>query len=86
MLAGPLANFVFAIAVFAALYSINGILRTLAIADTVKEGSAAAEAGVQVGDEIVSIDGEPVTDFRDLQLAAMASGDPLTLTIAATAA
>ena len=82
VLAGPLANFVFAVAVFAALYSINGIPRTLAIADTVKEGSAAAEAGVQAGDEIVSIDGEPVTDFHDLQLAAIASdGDPLTLTI-----
>ena len=30
------------------------------------EGSVAEAAGVRVGDRIVSIDGEPVAEFRDI--------------------
>lgn len=82
VVAGPLANFVFAVAVFAALYSINGIPRMQAVADIVIEGSAAAEAGILVGDEIVSVNGEPLTDFGDLRRAALASdGEPVVLVI-----
>ncbi len=41
-------------------------------------GGAAAEAGLKPGDEVVSIDGRPVTRFRDLQeIVRVSAGKPL---------
>jgi regulator of sigma E protease len=65
--AGPAANYVFAIAVLAALYMAIGQPYTPASVGTVVEGSVAEAAGLQPGDEFVSIDGTSVSRFRDLQ-------------------
>ena len=43
-----------------------GAARPYAGVGEVMPGSAAAEAGLEVGDRIVSIDGEPVEWFSDL--------------------
>lgn len=65
--AGPIANFILAIIIFAFMFAIYG--RTIAdpVVAEVREGSAAAVAGVLPGDRLVAIDGENVTTFEDVR-------------------
>ncbi|MCD2177078.1 RIP metalloprotease RseP [Rhizobium sp. C1] len=65
--AGPIANFLLAIAIFAVIFSIYGKPVSDPIVSQVKPGSAAEQAGFQAGDRIVSVDGSPVATFSDLQ-------------------
>lgn len=65
--AGPIANFLLAIVIFTFVFAINGRQLTLPIVDSVKENSAASEAGLQVGDRILAIDGNTISSFIDLQ-------------------
>ena len=81
--AGPIANFLFAIVVLAALFAIAGNPRPLAGVGSVQEGSAAAEAGILAGDRILSIDGEAVTWFEDLRrIVSAAPGKQLDIIVA----
>ena len=64
--AGPIANFLLAIVLFAALVMTQGVPRHYAAVGEILPKSAAAEAGFKVGDRIVSIDGEKVVWFTDL--------------------
>ncbi len=66
--AGPAANFLFAFVLLAGLFYAVGIPEPLAGIGTVKEDSAAAEAGFEPGDKIVRIQGEPIESFEDLRL------------------
>jgi regulator of sigma E protease len=76
--AGPIANFLLAIAIFALTVMVIGRTITLPMVDDIKPGSAAADAGFQVGDLVKSIDGAKVTDFSDLQrIVAVSSGSTL---------
>jgi regulator of sigma E protease len=65
--AGPIANFILAIAIFAVIFSIYGKPVSDPVVSEVKPGSAAEQAGFQPGDRIVSVDGSSVTTFTDLQ-------------------
>ncbi len=65
--AGPLANFLFAVVLFAALFATAGVPAPLAGVGFVQPDSAAAQAGFAAGDRVVAIDGEPVTWFEDLR-------------------
>jgi regulator of sigma E protease len=65
--AGPIANFVLAIVLFAGLFIALGIPVTLPVVGAVMPDSAASRAGLMVNDRIVSIDGAPVKTFEDLQ-------------------
>ncbi|MEK1931219.1 MAG: RIP metalloprotease RseP [Pararhizobium sp.] len=65
--AGPIANFILAIAIFAVLFSIYGKPVADPIVAEVKQDSAAAQAGVLPGDLLVSIDGTLVTTFDDVR-------------------
>ena len=65
--AGPGANFLFAVVVFAGVFSIQGQRYTPAEISAVVEGSAAAEAGLRPGDLIVQIDGQEIDRFEELQ-------------------
>ncbi|MGE0408551.1 MAG: RIP metalloprotease [Amphiplicatus sp.] len=66
--AGPLANFVLAVAIFFCLFmAFGGYLVEPRIAK-VLEDSAAAEAGFQPGDRIVAVNGRPLKDFDDLAM------------------
>jgi regulator of sigma E protease len=67
VVAGPLANFLLAIAIFAAIFMIFGKQTMSARVDTVQADSAAAAAGFQPGDIVVSIDGQPIDNFADMQ-------------------
>jgi regulator of sigma E protease len=64
--AGPIANFLLAIAIFALVFSLIGIRSTAARVDEVVPGMPAAEAGFKVGDIIVEIDGRRVDSFTDV--------------------
>jgi regulator of sigma E protease len=68
MLAGPAANILFAILVLWGIYWANGITHVKAVVDKVVIGSPAAEAGLRNGDELRSIDGEPILDQGDASL------------------
>jgi len=65
--AGPIANFILAIVIFALMFMIVGRQITAAKVDKVQPNSAAATAGFEVGDTIVSIDGTVIEDFSGLQ-------------------
>jgi regulator of sigma E protease len=64
---GPLANFVFAVVVLALLFMTYGEPFTPAEIGQVTADSAAAKAGMQVGDVITSIDGQTIDRFEDVQ-------------------
>src|SRR6478672_9683034 len=65
VLAGPVANFLLAILIFAAFYSFVGTPLTNKIGEIVPN-SAAAEAGLQVGDRVLSIAGRATPTFNDV--------------------
>jgi regulator of sigma E protease len=68
MLAGPAANILFAILVLWGIYWANGISHVKAVVDRVIVGSPAHQAGLRNGDELRSIDGEPVLDRGEASL------------------
>ncbi|AHJ62769.1 Membrane endopeptidase, M50 family [Granulibacter bethesdensis] len=65
--AGPLANALLAIVLFAALFMTAGRQIPLPVVGEVLPQSAAAEAGLQHDDRIVAIDGMQVSRFEDIQ-------------------
>jgi regulator of sigma E protease len=65
--AGPAANFVLAILVFASVFVLIGRPQMLPVVGKVVAGSAAEEAGFKPGDRIVSIDGRRIDTFEQLQ-------------------
>ena len=76
--AGPVTNFLFAILIYAAFFAAFGRIVMPAVVDQVTPGSAAAAAGLQHGDRIVSVDGEATPQFRDLQDRTVINvGDPM---------
>src|SRR5262245_48797562 len=65
--AGPIANFILAIVIFAGLFTFIGKPSTTAQVDSVQSGSAAATAGFQPGDVVTAIDGHAIDSFSDMQ-------------------
>ncbi|MBT3347093.1 MAG: RIP metalloprotease RseP [Thiotrichales bacterium] len=65
VVAGPLFNFLFAIAAFAAIQMI-GVSGLKPIIGEVAPNSVAAEAGMRSGEEIVAVDGEPVRIWQEV--------------------
>ncbi len=64
--AGPLANFILAIIIFAGFFWAMGVNRIEPRADYIVPQSPAAEAGFKAGDKVLSINGTPVTDFAQI--------------------
>jgi regulator of sigma E protease len=80
--AGPLANFILAILVFAAVFALIGRPHIVPIAETVQAGSAAERAGITPGDRIVSVDGNVIESFSELQAIVMLSaGETLSIVV-----
>ena len=80
--AGPIANFILAIVIFACLFTFLGKPSTTARVDKVEAGSAAERAGFQVGDVVTVIDGKIIGNFSDMQrIVSVHGGDTLNFTI-----
>ena len=67
VVAGPIANFILAIVIFTAIFSAFGERITAAKVDAVSPGSAAARAGFEPGDRVLSIDGSEISNFSAMQ-------------------
>jgi regulator of sigma E protease len=65
--AGPFVNFLFAILAFMAIFGAIGYPTTPPVLTGIVEGQAAARAGFQPGDRILSVEGREVETFTDLQ-------------------
>ena len=65
--AGPIANFILAIVIFAAVFAIYGRPDNVARVDAVEANSAAAAAGFRPGDVVVAIDDHPIRTFTEMQ-------------------
>jgi regulator of sigma E protease len=80
--AGPIANFLIAIAIFAGIAMIYGKLSTAARVDILQPGSAAEEAGFQTGDVVLSINGRRIDNFIEMQrIVSLSGGDKLTIVV-----
>lgn len=80
--AGPIANFLLAIVIFAGIFIFYGKQTTTARVDAIQPGSAAAAAGFVVGDVVRAIDGRAVDSFADMQRTVSASaGRTLEITV-----
>ncbi len=80
--AGPIANFILAIAIFTLAFMFVGRPVIEPRIDEVLPGSAAEQAGILKGDVIVSVDGSEIEDFTGLQQAVMSrAGEPLPVVI-----
>ncbi|HWK66809.1 MAG TPA: RIP metalloprotease RseP [Rhizobiaceae bacterium] len=78
VVAGPVFNFLLTIAVFAVMFSIYGRFVSEPTVAEVRPDSPAAAAGFAPGDRFVSVDGEPVQTFADVQrLVSGRAGDPI---------
>ena len=67
VVAGPAANVIFTFLVLYALLLGYGRVEVPALIDEVTAGSPAAEAGLQPGDLVLSVDGYDVRGFSDFQ-------------------
>ncbi|HXE28054.1 MAG TPA: RIP metalloprotease RseP [Stellaceae bacterium] len=80
--AGPVANFIFAIVALAGLFMTVGQPFTPPQIGSVQQGSAAEAAGMQAGDRIVSLDGQRIERFEDVQrIVRLDPGQPLAVVI-----
>ena len=80
VLAGPLANFLLAIVIFACFFAAWGVPRTPNVVLAVQPGSAAAEAQLQVGDRIESVAGQSTSSFEDVQrVVSLRPGEEVTI-------
>lgn len=80
--AGPIANFILAIVIFAGLFTFFGKPSASARVDSVQAESAAAVAGIKPGDLITAIDGKAIESFSDMQrIVSTRAGQSLALTI-----
>ncbi|HEX5867508.1 MAG TPA: RIP metalloprotease RseP [Beijerinckiaceae bacterium] len=80
--AGPIANFLLAIVVFAGIAWISGRYVLAPRIEAVQAGSAAERAGFQAGDLVRSINGRTIASFADMQRIISASaGDALSVAV-----
>jgi regulator of sigma E protease len=71
VVAGPLANFILAIAIFSIIAGAMGERGLEPVVGAVGPGTSAEEAGFEVGDRIVSIAGRDIDSFNDIRMELM---------------
>jgi regulator of sigma E protease len=82
VVAGPVANFLLAVVIFAGLFMVFGKPSTSPRVDAVQPGSAAQAAGFQAGDLVLSINGRPIESFPDMQqIVSTSAGELLTFEV-----
>ncbi len=67
IVAGPAANFILAIVLYAGLFVFVGQVHTPPVVGSVIDKSAAANAGFIAGDRVISMDGASIKRFQDMQ-------------------
>lgn len=81
-IAGPLANYLFAIFIFAIMFATIGQRYTVPVVQGIQENSAAESAGFLPGDRIKNIDGTSIERFEDIQMMVQAHpGEPLQIVV-----
>ncbi len=81
--AGPFANFILSIVIFAVMAFAYGEVKLPPRVDGVQENSPAERAGFMIGDIITHVDGSAVETFADVSQRIMGAGaDPLDMTVA----
>src|SRR4051812_16171765 len=65
--AGPIANFILAILIFAGVFMVKGAPSISARVDQIVAGSAAEKAGFKLGDLVVSINGREIETFDEIR-------------------
>jgi regulator of sigma E protease len=73
--AGPIANFILALVIFTGSFFLFGTYESDPIVSEVQENSAAYDAGIQVGDKFVAIDGVETPSFMDVRRIVSVSPD-----------
>ncbi len=82
VLAGPAFNLIFAALALFLVFTFSGIPYLTTEIGGVKEGSPAAQAGLQKGDQILSVGGQAVSRWEHLSLKIRQNGEkPLTLSV-----
>jgi regulator of sigma E protease len=80
--AGPIANFILAIVIFAVIFMTIGKQTTSARVDAVQPASAAQSAGFKPGDLVVGINGDKIENFNDMQrIVSVSAGEPLNVEV-----
>src|SRR5450631_4329612 len=80
--AGPIANFILAIAIFAGVFMTVGKQTTTARVDAIAPNSAAQAAGFQPGDLVLSINGSVIANFAEMQrVVSVSAGEPLNVEV-----
>jgi len=80
--AGPIANFLLAILVFAGITYVSGRYLLAPRIESVQAESAAARAGFEAGDLVQSINGRPIASFADMQrIISSSAGDVLSIVV-----
>lgn len=82
VVAGPVANFILAITIFAASAFLFGKPVLTPRVDSLVAGSAAEQAGLKPGDLVIAIGGQDIHSFSDMQrIVSMRPGEPLEVTV-----
>ncbi|EAQ34086.1 peptidase M50, putative membrane-associated zinc metallopeptidase [Nitrobacter sp. Nb-311A] len=80
--AGPIANFILAILIFASLFTFLGKPSTTARVDAIQAGSAAEAAGFKTGDIVIAINGDKIDSFSDMQrIVGTSAGETMTFAV-----
>jgi regulator of sigma E protease len=80
--AGPIANFILAIAIYSGIFAFYGREVISARADVIVANTPAERAGFKPGDLIVAINGRHVDSFNDMQrIVSVATGQPLNIDV-----
>jgi regulator of sigma E protease len=82
VMAGPSFNLIFAALALFLVFAFSGVPYLTTEIGGVKEGSPAAQAGLQKGDQILSVEGQSVQRWEDLSAKIRQSGEhPVTLSV-----
>lgn len=80
--AGPIANFILAVIIFAAVLYGIGRTMTTPVLEVIRTGGAAQAAGLLPGDRVISINGQNVDGYEDvIRIVSLNAGETLPIVI-----